>query len=442
MHVKTCFCVAIVYQAAVSGFSPPSFKRKSVVGPFRLRAKTRVVQLLSSRLSSTDGPGRLEQSADLSAASQDACILTIDGQRYNLTEWAKAHPGGVKVLRRFHEKDASQAFHAVGHSTAAYAMLRDFLVEKNNQTFSAEVTPPSVPSTSRWRQKLFTKEDPIGVHKYLGLFCLLHFGFRFFQMYFGDPAAGFGTRLEKGAHIGPALCLLPHALLSLSSLIFDSVPRERVVGKPMIWKEYRVHNIAFGLRSVVCTFLAWLSAYKGHAAAWRRGAIVGSCLAALTTSVVADLATQRLRTNPSESTTATMPYWDRCSKQTELRFKTFYAFSQFMATTVCIALCNPVWAFASLFAIQGASLLMTLVRKGFLSTKGSHMVYTLFLIMPYVGGLRSMMYIKPWDLPLLLMISGFLFQLRRLGVNKYVVWIPIYVARILYGDRFIPYQVW
>jgi hypothetical protein len=36
---------------------------------------------------------------------------------------------------------------------------------------------------------------------------------------------------------------LPHAVLSLSSLIFESVPRERVIGKPMIWQEFRLHNI-------------------------------------------------------------------------------------------------------------------------------------------------------------------------------------------------------
>ena len=56
-------------------------------------------------------------------------------------------------------------------------------------------------------------------------------------MYFGDPSAGYGTWLGKGARIGPVLCLIPHALLSLSILIFHTVPRECVVGKPMIWQD-------------------------------------------------------------------------------------------------------------------------------------------------------------------------------------------------------------
>ena len=389
-----------------------------------------------------NGPGRFEQTADLRAANEEECVLHIDNESYNLTAWAKAHPGGVSVLRKYHNKDASKAFHAVGHSSAAYTMLKDFAIAQVPTEQGEEIVAPTTHVKPRWRQKLFTKEDPIGFHKYLGFFCLFHFALRFVQMYFGDPSAGFGTRLGKGAHIGPVLCLIPHALLSMSSLIFHTVPRERVVGRPMIWREYRVHNIVFGLRSVACTFFAWLSCYKGHSPPWRRAAIIGSCLAAFLTSVVADDATRRLRTNPNESTTATMPYWEGCSKQTELRFKTFYAFSQFMATIANIALLNPVWPFATLFAIQVASLLMTLVRKGFLSTKGSHMVYTISLVMPYLAGLRSMLFIKPWDLPLLLAIAGVLFQLRRQGVNKYIIWIPIYAARVLFGDRFIPYQVW
>jgi cytochrome b involved in lipid metabolism len=403
------------------------------------------VSSLSNTTELTDGRRRFARSADMNAAIEEQCILEIDGQRYNLTDWAKAHPGGVNVLRRFNNKDASKSFHATGHSTSAYAMLKDFAIVEDggNRTASVAVPPSSVTkSPPRWRRKLFTKEDPIGVHKYLGVFCLLHFGFRFLQMYFGDPSAGFGSRLGKGTRIGPVLCLLPHVLLSLSSLLFHTVPKERVVGRPMIWKEYRVHNIAFGLRGVICTFLAWLSVYKSHSAPWRSLAVVGSCLTALTTSLVADEGTRRLRTNPTESTTASMPYWDGCSKETEMRFKTFYAYSQFAATLACIALANPVWAFTTTFSIQAASLLMTLVRKGFLSTKGSHMAYTIFLIIPYMAGLKSVLYIKPWQLPLILTISGILFQLRRLGVNKYALWIPVYVARILYGDQVIPYAVW
>lgn len=46
----------------------------------------------------------------------------------------------------------------------------------------------------------------------------------------------------------------------------------------------------------------------------------------------ADLATARLRENATESTTATMPYWDDVLPATERRFKHFYAYCQFLAT--------------------------------------------------------------------------------------------------------------
>jgi len=84
------------------------------------------------------------------------------------------------------------------------------------------------------RSKLFTKEDPIGIHKYCGIFVLLHFAYRFSQSYFGDPATGMGNCLGKGSSFVSLACILPHTILSLSSLIFHTVPRERIVGRPMI----------------------------------------------------------------------------------------------------------------------------------------------------------------------------------------------------------------
>lgn len=411
---------------------------------------------------------RFQRTANRDTASERECILEIDGLRYNLTAWAKAHPGGINVLHKFHNKDASKAFHAAAHSAHAYAMLKDFVVVENHNrdceettmiqeekttadtssssssssVAAAATTPPITRKRPRWQQKLFTKEDPIGVHKYLGIFCLLHYAFRFGQMYFGDISAGYGTRLGKGPSIWPALCLLPHALLSLSSLIFHTVPRERVVGKPMIWQEFRAHNIVFGIRSVLCAFLAWLSVYFNHQVPWRRIAVVGSCMTALAANIVADEATKRLRSDSSESTTATMPYWDGCSVETQKRFKLFYAYCQFMATLACIAVCSPVWGLAVLLAIQGASLFMTLVRKGLLSPKGYHIAYTITLIMPYFVGFRCQSLMGPWTFPAMLVGGATLFQLRRQGINKYLLWLPLYAARILWGDRFIPYTVW
>jgi hypothetical protein len=210
----------------------------------------------------------------------------------------------------------------------------------------------------------------------------------------------------------------------------------------MIWQEYRVHNICFGLRSVITGFLPWFTIYMGNTPTSRRFAVTACCATALAAQLVADEGTRRLRADTKESTTATMPYWEGCSVKTQKRFKTFYAYCQFLATLSCIAVANPAWSLAVLFAIQMASLLMTLVRKGLLSAKGLHIGYTITLALPYFVVVRDMTISKSLDFPVMAGIGWILFQLRRCGVNKYALWLPVYAFRIAYGDRFINWQVW
>ena len=387
---------------------------------------------------------RFEQSAPTSAEIDVPCLLTIHNKTYDLSAWAKAHPGGVKVLQKFHGKDATRAFEAAGHSHAAYEMLKDFEVvadsdsQDNFVDIDHHLSCPIPMKIPRWRAKLFTKEDPIGIHKYAGVFVLLHYIFRFGQLYFGDPSAGFGSRLGKGTSIAAPLCLIPHLILSLSSLIFHTVPRERVVGKPMIWSEFRAHSITFACRSAMATFLAWLSVAKNHAPAWRRFCVTTSALSILVANFVADAATRRLRVHESESTTATMPYWPGCSIETQRRFKQFYAYSQFLATLSCLALWNPAFGFAVMMPIQIAALLMTLVRKGIISARTLHMTYTVSLCMPYAVGFRSVGFkFVPF-----LGLGWILYQLRRRGVSKYAMWTSLAALRIAFGDSVIDYAKW
>jgi len=391
---------------------------------------------------------RFARTASSKIDVEDECIITIRGERYNMTGWANGHPGGASILKKFHDRDATRVFDATGHSPEAHAMLQKFRIIDNDKDDKEIITKPLDRSSTvlesnvpRWRTKLFTKEDP-GIHKYMGIFVLLHFTFRYYHMYFGDPSCGFGSirnSVGRPGIIAP-LCLIPHAILSLSSLIFHTVPKERVVGKPMIWQEYRIHNIIFAMRSLIAVWLSWFSNAKGNSPAFRKLAVIGCSLSVLIANWTAEEATNRLRIDTSESTTATMPYWDGCSLLTQKRFKSFYAYCQFTATLACLSVDNPAWCLAILLPIQLASLLMTLVRKGIISAKGYHIGYTISLVMPFLVGFRSMSY-SLVEFPTTLIIAGILYQLRRRGVGKYTLWIPLVAGRILVGDKFINYAI-
>jgi cytochrome b involved in lipid metabolism len=410
-------------------------------------------------------------------------LLRIHGTLYNLTDWAAAHPGGVEILYKFNtttsssatQNDATRAFHNVGHSTHAWELLSTLPVvaEENEQekdhhkTIHIHDTDESLVTTttsqtpnaayavgSKWR-KLFTKEDPYAIHKTLGIYCILHFLYRYGVALIGGNAAAGLTTTSKALTI---LTLLPHALLSLSSFLFVTVPRRRVVGKTIIWQEYRVHNAVFAWRSVVTTLLAlWgsnsfvtsggdtvISNTLPDLGLRRRIAVVGSSLVTLFTMVAADRGTALLRDNPNESTTATMPYWSGCTPKREQMHKLLYAYSQFMATLACLWTTNPALPFSVLMVIQVASFLMTLSRKSIISTYQSHMIYTVTLFLPWLVGLRGMVQTSTYmEFSGMTVMGMLLFFLRKkFRINKYFLWLPVMICRVAWGDQWLDWSSW
>jgi hypothetical protein len=348
------------------------------------------------------------------------------------------------VLRKYNGLDATKAFERVGHSPDAYRLLGSFAIDpKEKLSENIQDTnggDKSMPST--WKKKLLTPEDPHHFHKTCGIFVLLNYTWRFYQMYFGEMSAGFGSRGGLGTSYSAILCLVPHALLSLSSLIFHSVPKERVVGLPMIWQEFRMHSIIFAMRSLVAIMASWMSIHFEHDPLVRKLALIVSGAAVLVANFFADEATRRLRPSErEESTTATMPYWPGCSVKTQKRFKYFYAYSQFLATMACIAVTNPAYPFAVMLPIQLAAFLMTMVRKGFLSSKGYHVIYTTSLVMPFIVVARRYFITGSLDAPKMLLAGWVLYRLRCTGINKYLIWVPV-IVRVLLGDRFTKFDMY
>mmetsp|Transcript_6346 Transcript_6346/g.12315 ORF Transcript_6346/g.12315 Transcript_6346/m.12315 type:complete len:420 (-) Transcript_6346:1820-3079(-) len=413
-------------------------------GPNEDTATSRVQPRLDP--SSSLEQDRFDQRAGTIAALDEPCIVTIHGQVLDVTHWAKAHPGGLRILQKFHGRDATRAFTTVGHSDEARALLQTFVVADTptvaREYASAKDCHPTQRNLStrlrRWETKLFTQEDRYGIHKALGLFCLGNYVHRFVLMLFGDPTAGMGTTSDS---LWPVLCLVPHALLSLSSLLFHTVPRERVVGKPMIWQEFRAHNIIFGVRSLVCSAVAWGSLHYPWLVS-RHLAVCISGMAILLACAGADVATARLRARSEESTTATMPYWKDCSLQKEKIFKHVYAVAQFGATIGCGMVSNPIWPLAILLPIQGASFLMTLVRKGLISARSYHMAYLGSLLLVFLVGIRHLVWMWSWDLIGLFVVALVTYQLRRMGIDKFALWVPLVALRIAVGDDFLNWEIW
>ena len=263
---------------------------------------------------SADGAGSFDRAVDALRAKGDAAavkalqadvadiVVKIDGHDVDVTDYAREHPGGAAVLRKFHGRDASKAFHAAKHSKAALDRMKALQPEAKAKTVSRA-------------SKLFTHEDRSQVHKVLGLWCLGHYVVRIHRgIWSADPTGGL-----RGPNA--LLWVLPHALLSLSSIKFH-VPRERVAKKPMIWQEFRAHNIIFALRSFACAALA--AASLDASTVTRERAALGASTAVLASLIAADVATARLREDSSETTTGTMPYWAGASPATIGRFKYFY----------------------------------------------------------------------------------------------------------------------
>jgi hypothetical protein len=98
-------------------------------------------------------------------------------------------------------------------------------------------------------RKLNTHEDVFYIHKTLGAVVLSNYIYRFYLL---------NTHHEMGLHTPLSMILLIfHSLLSFSSMFFKlSNVRNRKI--PIIYPEFRLHNIVFAMRSVFCCLSFYL----------------------------------------------------------------------------------------------------------------------------------------------------------------------------------------
>lgn len=277
--------------------------------------------------------------------------------------------------------------------------------------------------------KLFTHEDPLHIHKLLGISSLIHYAYRAYLSY---VSTNHSMSFDPTKWHTLALIVM-HVLLSTTSLVF-TIPRNRVRKLPMIWPEFRLHSIVFAYRSLLAMICFWLNAKTGMVLFhYARGIIL------LLTLASADLVTLYYKNHdmllPGETTMRSMPFPEGTNPTLIRTTNLYYSISQVLATMNIIFTSNMNRPFAVLFPIQLAAFLMTLVRKSILTSGEWHVMYAGALGLNYVyavvattdnSGLISM--------PMYLFLASTFIILRfRYHVNKYILWsgiVSIFMSRI------------
>jgi hypothetical protein len=341
---------------------------------------------------------------------------------YDVTNYLDLHPGGREILLECCASsvkdcetgaDHLDRFEEIGHSKDALSVLEGLPKLNTSDSHSSNLVKENSSFWSRSLRKLFTSEDHFHLHKAAGFFCLIHYVYRivwaYTEMYRGKPiVAGL---YPTYATIG---LLLAHVYLSLSSFLFR-LPREQQSEKPMIWQEFRAHNVMFAVRGLLCGIFSCLG--------W---SIWANFWVIMATMFGADLATHYLGRS-TKKTTRTLPYWEGCPPMVQRSLKTYYRFAQYEATITCLG--DQTDTFLTVFPIQLASFLMTCVRKGLLTAKQYHFFYCLSLLTPQIIYLGS-----PHTMHILLMAS--LVYGSSHYANKYLIWGTLLPTAIYFGGQF------
>ncbi len=272
--------------------------------------------------------------------------------------------------------------------------------------------------------KLFTREDSFHVHKSLGIIAMLHFIFRVVVL-IRTGSMGFETNF-----ITSNAAIVLHLILSTSSLIFK-LSKNRVKTAPMIYPEFRLHSIIFALRSLVIMalqiyFMHYFGALPPFSLRW---------LVVMLTMVLADYTTRYFGESRGNGTTIRdMPFPESFSSQFVSCLNIFYILSQISATSYLLfGSLSPQlteYAFLVLFPIQTAAFLMTMVKKGIISSCDWHVLYSLSLSLPLsLPLIHFLQNNKPMDnIPALPIAVIICFLRIKTRLSKYLLWNLLCVA--------------
>eukprot|EP00933_Yihiella_yeosuensis_P058495 TRINITY_DN5900_c0_g1_i1.p1 TRINITY_DN5900_c0_g1~~TRINITY_DN5900_c0_g1_i1.p1 ORF type:complete len:1007 (-),score=175.97 TRINITY_DN5900_c0_g1_i1:120-3140(-) len=353
--------------------------------------------------------------------------LSVDGVVCDLTDFTMLHPGGPDILLQHAGTETSEVFEEIGHSEFARTMVQERAIGLLVDGDAAPRTGAAGAGTLMSR--LFTKEDKNNFHKILGFYMLGHTAFRMWQKLNLVEEAGFTTSWLSLASV--CVCFI----LQATSFQFD-VPKARLLGSPMIWQEWRAHNMVFVARHILgftinWAFLRWEESGALNAENFARAYafLELSLIAALFWQLyTVDVITAWIREDKHTSLTASWPFWDGCPLWLEKGIKFYYTIAQFQASALLI-FCEGMLDvnFLVIFPFQFASFLMTLVRKGIITTKGFHAGYlwSLFMVVWLAIGPDWYTWTFSW------MFWFALYAVRFSGLSKYGLWTGPLVAVLL-----------
>lgn len=254
-------------------------------------------------------------------------------------------------------------------------------------------------------KKLNTHEDNFYIHKTLGFIVLVNYIYRFSLLFLISD-----MNLKNNKSI---IFLGIHGLLSLSSLIFKlSNKRNKLI--PIIYPEFRLHNIIFVFRSIFCC----LSFYFIENIKIARIINIFICLF---TMLSADYISNIYRNIENTTTMRSMPYDDNFDKIKRDKLRRMNSSMQLVATYYMLGNINT--AFSPMFAIQFSSLLMTLVKKNIIKPTYWHYLYSFSL-------LKNILLILTYKISffIIMNLSCSIMEYWRIikNYNKYLCWIIIF----------------
>ena len=198
--------------------------------------------------------------------------------------------------------------------------------------------------------------------------------------------------------------------------------------------EFRLHNAVFAYRNLIGTAVALLNLWPSNpvlAVVTKAALVLGACLAAdACTSYIGDR---------ERRTTNAMPYPDHAPAEGMKWTKLFYARAQFYAAMWAIS-GMATMSFLCVFAIEIASFLMTLVRKGWIAPLSYHRAYyfALWIMWPVVIASMAFGVLDAGHVCTVGATTKAIYMARVKGrVSKYILW-PLGAAIAAIGLLYVP----